>query len=126
MICCNLMTIACFAVIVYFSHLLSFYALHGLYFAIGFFVSSILLAFSLTQRLMPERAHGISFALLNMVISLCGAIFQPLIGALFYWLNNGSHSVTHPAVFKESFIYLLIPLLISLVCCIAIRERAVD
>ena len=76
MVIANTMTILLFTLIVYSSKTpLTPSLLYPLYFTVGFFVSSMLLAFTYARQYYPHKIHATSFALINMVIGLCGFFF---------------------------------------------------
>lgn len=53
-----------------------------LYFLSGFFVSSMMLVFSLARCCYPKRVHGKIFAFINMIIGLAGFVFPFLFGLI--------------------------------------------
>ncbi len=95
-----------------------------LYFFTGFFVSSMLLSFSVARCCYEKHVHATIFALVNMVIGLCGFIFQFGLGLLLKWLMDvlGTHHAQQ--IYSESFLFLLVPLLFSLWFCIKIKRPA--
>lgn len=76
------------------------------YFLAGFFVSSMLLAFAVVRTQYPEAMHATIFALINMIIGLCGFVFQWSLGHIIAYTNGH---------FIICFLSMLIPLLLSLV-----------
>ena len=80
------------------------------YFFLGFFISSMLLTFTLAKRQYAEKYHGVVFAFINMMIGL-GGFFVPLIfGYLIHFfshLTQGAENLVY-AVFV-----LNIPVLIA-------------
>jgi predicted MFS family arabinose efflux permease len=108
------MLIACFATIISFSLIIlssivdySYATMYVLYFFTGFFVSSMLLSFDVAKRSYDKSLHATIFALVNMVISLGGFIFQYLL----------SYLLESKLGYDASFLALLIPLLVSLILC---------
>lgn len=110
-----LMTIFCFVLIILASWLkFSTEFMYILYFFIGFFVSSMLLSFTVAKAHYDEILYGSIFALVNMVIGICGFLFQFLL----------SHLLKDKLDYTQSFLCLLLPLLLSLGCCwYAVRKR---
>ena len=125
MIIGNILTTVIFAIIVLIPELIPTSLLYILYFSLGFFVSSMLLAFSIAKEVFPKSAHGISMAFINMIIGLCGAVFQPLLGELFYLLNGNLEKIENTHTFSIGFLVLLIPLVISFICCLKIKLKPI-
>ena len=81
MMICSVIVIILFVMI----PLLSFMSFHSvvesaLYFFLGFFTSSMLLAFSQARKRYTESARGVVFAFINTMIGVCGFIFPLLFG----------------------------------------------
>lgn len=110
-----LMTIMCFIVVILSSWIpFAFVFMYVLYFLIGFFVSTMLLSFAIAKEHFIEQQHGSIFALVNMVIGICGFVFQFLL----------SNLLSQRLGYTDSFLCLLVPLLISLgLCYYGTRER---
>ena len=124
MIIANILTIVIFGTIVLLPAALSVSSLYVLYFCLGFFISSMLLAFSVVNDIFPSQMQGTVLAIVNMVIGLCGAFFQRFIGHLSTWFNGGDIKTIHnPHVFTLSFIFLLCPLILSLILLLFARTR---
>lgn len=114
MVIANIATIIVFSIIVLFPGLVSLAMIHLLYFLLGFFVSSMLLAFAIVDDLFPENIHGTVLAVVNMTIGISAAVFQHLVDYVSRWINGGDIKMIHNAnVFAWSFLVLLIPLVIS-------------
>jgi len=60
-------------------------ALGTLLFLIGLFSSSEILAFIMGLEANPDFARGSAVAVVNMIIMLLGALFQPIVGILLDW-----------------------------------------
>ena len=74
----------------------------------------MLLAFSVVEEIFPPQIKATALAIVNMVIGLCGAIFQYLISMISVYINGGPLTGTvSENVFDKSFVYLLLPLLCS-------------
>lgn len=108
------MLIACFATISAFFLIILSSTIHYnqvtmyvLYFFTGFFVSSMLLSFDVAKQAYDKSLHATIFALVNMVISLCGFVFQFLL----------SYLLKAKVGYQMSFLALLIPLIISFILC---------
>jgi len=88
---------------------------------LGFFVSSMLLAFSVVEEMFPKEIKGTALAIVNMLIGLCGAVFQYLISYISILLNDGKsiHVSLNESVFDKAFVFLIIPLLLSTVIIVA-------
>ena len=97
------------------SALLNFYPywMCLLYFSTGFFVSSMLLCFAQIRHYYPEIVHGTLFALMNMVIGLCGFLFQFLLGKVIGLARLYFSLFTQIQTFEVGFIVLLIFLLLG-------------
>lgn len=117
------MTIVLFSMIV-FSVKVDFHinAMFILYFLTGFFVSSMLLSFSVARCCYDKQVHATIFALINTVIGLCGFIFQFLLGEGIDLINKHAEHQYDQHVFFTSFWILLIPLLFSLFMCYKTRR----
>ncbi|APC97268.1 MFS transporter [Francisella frigiditurris] len=116
MFICNIFTITIFSSIVLFASIINPNLLFILFFLLGFFVSSMLLAFSVVEEIFPKEIKGTALAIVNMVIGLCGALFQFLISYISVLLNGGPiHINVNNNVFDRAFVFLLVPLLISTV-----------
>ncbi len=114
MVIANILTICIFALIVLTPHYISLTGLYLLYFFLGFFVSSMLLAFAVVDQIFPKNIHGTVLAAVNMTIGLSGALFQYLVDIASHWINGGDIKTIHnPNVFSLSFLVLLIPLIVS-------------
>jgi predicted MFS family arabinose efflux permease len=88
-------------------------ALYVLYFATGFFVSSMLLSFDVAKQAYDKSVHATIFALVNMTISFGGFVFQYLL----------SHLLKNAFGYQASFIFLLVPLAFSFILCLAFKSR---
>ncbi|MFC4891642.1 MFS transporter [Pseudofrancisella aestuarii] len=116
MFICNIFTITIFSSIVLFASIINPNLLFVLFFLLGFFVSSMLLAFSVVEEIFPKEIKGTALAIVNMIIGLCGALFQFLISYISVLLNGGPiHININNNVFNRAFVFLLVPLLISTV-----------
>ncbi|MCP4179113.1 MAG: MFS transporter [bacterium] len=123
LVICNIITICIFALIVIGAKFFPVWSLYFIYFFLGFFVSSMLVAFAIAKEIIPTKLHGVSMAFVNMIIGLCGAVFQPLVGEVFYWVNGNMKEVVNPNAFIIGFAVLVIPLLIGLICCLKIKVK---
>ncbi|ASG68148.1 MFS transporter [Francisella halioticida] len=114
MFICNIITILAFSSIVIFPRLISDGSLYIMFFIIGFCVSSMLLAFSVVEEIFPTQIKATALAIVNMVIGLCGAVFQYLISYISVYLNGGALQANiNIKVFDKAFVYLIVPLLFS-------------
>lgn len=114
MLICNIVTIISFSSVVVLSSYISISYLYVLFFIVGFFVSSMLLAFSVVEEIFPPQIKATALAIVNMVIGLCGAIFQYLISYISVYLNGGPLvGNVNISIFDKAFVYLIIPLLFS-------------
>jgi len=125
MLICNIMTLLVFSTVILASSIISSEYLYVLFFLIGFSVSSMLLAFSVVEEIFPRQVKATALAIVNMVIGLCGAIFQYLISIISVYINGGSLTgLVSESVFDKSFVYLLLPLLCStLIVSILVLEK---
>ncbi|MED7789064.1 MFS transporter [Francisella sp. 19X1-34] len=114
MFICNIITILAFSSIIIFPRLISADFLYIMFFIIGFCVSSMLLAFSVVEEIFPTQIKATALAIVNMVIGLCGAIFQYLISYISVYLNGGPlQANVDIKIFDRAFVYLIVPLLFS-------------
>ncbi|WP_119344463.1 MFS transporter [Facilibium subflavum] len=114
MVIANIATIIIFSMIVLTPGLMSLGMLYVFYFFLGFFVSSMLLAFAVVDDFFPPQVHGTVLAIVNMTIGLAAAIFQHLVDYVGSWINGGDIKVIHnPNVFAYAFLVLVIPLFFS-------------
>lgn len=114
MFICNIVTILAFSSIIIFPRLISADFLYVMFFIIGFCVSSMLLAFSVVEEIFPIQIKATALAIVNMVIGLCGAVFQYLISYISVYLNGGPLQTNLDIkVFDKAFVYLIVPLLFS-------------
>ncbi|MGQ4005230.1 MFS transporter [Francisellaceae bacterium CB300] len=114
MLICNIMTLVVFSAVILADNIISSEYLYVLFFLIGFSVSSMLLAFSVVEEIFPSQVKATALAIVNMVIGLCGAVFQYLISMISVYINGGPLTgAVSESVFDKSFVYLLLPLLAS-------------
>lgn len=74
----------------------------------------MLLAFSVVEEIFPAQIKATALAIVNMVIGLCGAIFQYLISYISVYLNGGPLTGRIDMnVFDRAFLYLIVALFIS-------------
>ena len=98
-----------------------------LYFITGFFVSSMLLAFSLAKQKYHQNLHAIAFAIINMTIGICGFLFQDLLGAMLHHFSGGTSNVVvanSNLIFFHGFWVLLIPLFCSFILCSLYKKQS--
>jgi MFS family permease len=89
----------------------------GLLFITGFCVSSMLLSFSWARSHYPKHTHARIFALINMLIGICGYIFPYLVGNVEKFSSNSHAELQH------QLFYFTIPLVVSILFCyIGTRE----
>ncbi|MFZ9036188.1 MAG: MFS transporter [Francisellaceae bacterium] len=114
MIIANAATIVLFSMIILFSGILSIIELYFMYFMLGFFVSSMLLAFAVVDEIFPRKVHGTVLAVVNMTIGIAAAIFQHVVGFVSEYVNGGDIRIIHnPHTYVISFVILLVPLIAS-------------
>lgn len=114
MLICNLITLLAFSSVIIFASSITVSYLYIIFFIIGFSVSSMLLAFSVVEEIFPAQIKATALAIVNMVIGLCGAIFQYLISYISVYLNGGPLTGRIDMnVFDRAFLYLIVPLFIS-------------
>jgi MFS family permease len=125
MLICNIVTLVVFSAVILAANIISSEYLYVLFFMIGFSVSSMLLAFSVVEEIFPIQVRATALAIVNMVIGLCGAVFQYLISIISVYINNGPLTGTiNENVFDKSFVYLLVPLLCStLIISLLVLEK---
>ena len=86
-----------------------------LYFLLGFFVSAMLLVFTIAKERYPDNAQGIIFAFLNMMIGLGGFFIPFLFGEI---INIFSASIITSALFLS--IPMIIAVLLAFRCKISV------
>ncbi|MGV3278023.1 MFS transporter [Rickettsiales bacterium LUAb2] len=89
----------------------------------GFFVSSMLLSFSLATTGYTKEDHAKIFAVINMMIGVCGFIFQFALGYMIKKMENIFGTNSESLVFISSFMILLVPLIFSLFLCFKVKEE---
>ncbi|AXA33506.1 MULTISPECIES: MFS transporter [Francisella] len=114
MLICNIITLGLFSAVILANNFISQDFLYVIFFLIGFSVSSMLLAFSVVEEIFPTQVKATALAIVNMVIGLCGAIFQYFISYISVYINGGPLTgEISEKVFDKAFIFLLLPLLVS-------------
>jgi sugar phosphate permease len=83
-----LFSFICINMILYCTNL-SFFALNTLLFLYGMFSGTEIIIFIMAKESSKSLVSGTVFAAANMIVSLVGAIFQPLIGLLLDTFGNG-------------------------------------
>lgn len=123
------MLIGCLATIIVFACIIlsiltsiNTWVLFILYFLAGFFVSSMLLSFSVARCCYKKEVHATIFALVNMVIGVCGFVFQLLLGLCLGWLLHTFGKTDQHTVYFIGFLVLMVPLIISFICCTQIKK----
>ncbi|MCD6045568.1 MAG: transporter [Gammaproteobacteria bacterium] len=92
-----------------------------IYFLLGFFVSSMLLSFSIARCCYPIDSHGTIFALVNTIIGFGGFLFPLVFGKVIKIMMGYVHF--HDELLMPLFL-LSIPLLVSLLFTFFIKEWA--
>lgn len=125
MLMANVATIIVFSTIVLTpANQLNITFLYLLYFLLGFFVSSMLLAFAVVNDIFATEVQGTVLAFTNMIISIGGVFFQNLVAYVTTWINGGDIKVIHnPHVFVLSFVFLLCFLVLSFFLLLLIDTR---
>lgn len=91
-----------------------------LYFLLGFFVSSMLLSFSIARCCYPIESHGTIFAVVNTIIGLGGFFFPFIFGQIVKIMMGPIHF--NDELLKPLFL-LALPLVLSLGLTFFIREK---
>lgn len=130
MIIGNIVTLAITLVIVYGNHL-SYPVMKGLFFSLGFFSSSFIIAFAVVVENNPKRLAATASGFTNAINTMWGALAQPFIGLLLDW-SASSNVVNGVAVAKEgafslaqyqsAFITLPASLVVSFIILMFLRE----
>ncbi|MFA8449654.1 MAG: MFS transporter [Bacteroidales bacterium] len=124
MIIANIGSIVSFSLIVLSALVaIPYFVLFALYFLTGFFVSSMLLAFSVARSDYPKQIHGAIFALVNMVIGVSGFVFQFMLGKMLKLFLGDYGAHLKNIAYVKGLLILLIPLLISMFLCINIARK---
>ncbi len=122
----NISTIILFMVVVLFPSIVSVILLPVIYFLLGFFVSSMLLSFTVARNFFKKSVHGTVLAVINMTIAVSATIFQYAVGAIAQWINGGDlKTIHHESVFPLSFLVLLIPLILSALLLYLLMNRSI-
>jgi MFS family permease len=118
----NIMTLALFLAIIFIPILPHLY-LDLIMFGFGFFVSAMLVAFSLNTESHSARLSATVLAWTNMAISIVGAVFQPLIGYILQHIGHiKSLAQATGHDFRMTMMILPVALAINLIVLYFIRE----
>ena len=102
---------------------LSLLAIDVVMFMFGFFVSSMLVSFSLNVENHPENISATVIGFTNMFISIIGAVFQILIGLVLQYIGHVTSLLYAGANdFKMPLVVLPIALFFNLFILLFIRE----
>ena len=127
MLFCCFLTIITFTTAIFSTLIISNLLLvYILYFLIGFLVSSMLLGFQVVKIQLPPCNHATAFAIINMVIGLCGWLFQYGLGLAIKSFQASQGGALNITVFLDAFWVLLIPLIIGFYFCYKIKLKPIN
>lgn len=119
-------TLICFTPIIYYTSM-PIYWVYVLIFLTGFFSSAELLNFTFATEITPARVKGTSIAMANFVVSLGGAIIQPLIGYLLEKAQTPTLAGATEIYTKQNYAFALstLPacLIVAIVLCFFLKEK---
>src|SRR5690606_15971966 len=106
---------------------LSFYTLNALLFIYGVFSASEIIVFVMAKENSGARLSGTVFAAVNMIVTLGGVIFQPLVGRLLDMfedaqLISGQHIYT-VVDYQIALSVLPISLLLVMILSFFLKDR---
>ena len=82
------MSLICISTVLYMPGL-SYFALNVLMFFYGLFSATEIIIFVMAKENSGAQLSGTVFAVANMIVTLGGVIFQPLVGSLLDTFSNG-------------------------------------
>ena len=105
---------------------LSFFNLNLLIFLYGIFSSSEIIVFAMAKEISGARITGTVFAVTNMIVSLVGALFQPLVGWLLDTFGHPIYVMGHYQYqindYQKALIILPISLSLVMILCAFISQ----
>ena len=95
-------------------------------FSFGFISSAQIIAFAIGREAGDAHLSGTAIALTNMLVMLCGAIYQPLIGHLVAWFSSGQVLNGVPVYTYDNYAFALtaipIGIFIAAFMCFFLKE----
>jgi MFS family permease len=103
--------------IILYAQSLSFVTLSVLLFLYGFFCSVEIVVFVLARESSDSKLVGTVFAVVNMIVMIGGAIFQPLVGKLLdvFWDGHMVHAIRMYSKLDYQLVLSFLPLSLVLV-----------
>jgi MFS family permease len=105
---------------------LSFFNLNLLIFLYGIFSSSEIIVFAMAKEISGARITGTVFAVTNMIVSLVGALFQPLVGWLLDTFGHPIKVTGHYQYqiidYQQALLILPISLLLVIILCFFVGQ----
>jgi sugar phosphate permease len=103
-------------------------AMHILLFLFGFASSTQVIVFAIGREISPLRSAGTAVALTNMFVMLSGVLFQPLVGLLLKFSQQG-HEIIHQGAhiysnssYQVAFSVIPIGLLLTVLLSFFLKE----
>ena len=119
-------SLICIYVVIYASHL-PYWLLNTFILLYGVFSATEIIVFIMAKEISGVKISGTVFAVTNMIVTLLGAIFQPLVGWILDIFGHGQLVEGHYHYLVEDYQRALAILPLSLVVviflCFIVRER---
>ena len=105
---------------------LSFLSIKILILAYGLFTSSEIIIFAMAKEMSGVKISGTVFAVANMIVTLIGAVFQPLVGWILDIFGHrtwvGDHYLYQVQDFQLALILLPASMLVVIVLCLGLSK----
>ena len=123
----TLLSLLCISLILY-CHNLSYFALNTLVFFYGLFSSVEIIVFIMGTENSRTDLPGTAFAVINLIVTLGGVIFQPLVGTLLDYFSHGRmeagvHLYTI-SDYKLALSIIPISLIVTILATFYLKDRA--
>lgn len=105
---------------------LSLVAIKWLIFAYGIFTSTEIIVFAMAKEISGVKIAGTVFAVTNMIVTLIGAIFQPLVGWILdifghrVWVQD--HYLYQIADYQKALAVLPLSMVVVIILCFFLKE----
>lgn len=122
--------IACYGVAI-FSDAISFSTCLGLLSVGSFFAGVNVLAFTVSNNIMPDEYAGTGTGFMNTIVMASGVVFQPLLGMLLDVFRNGRVNADGTPLYtilnyRSALVFVIISLLIALGAVILVKEHDIN
>lgn len=105
---------------------LSFLSIKILILAYGLFTSSEIIIFAMAKEMSGVKISGTVFAVANMIVTLIGAVFQPLVGWILDIFGHrtwvGDHYLYQVQDYQLALILLPASMLVVIVLCLGLTK----